>query len=141
MLSLLTTDHVRFGVTTGEYVGGWIVARGDRPIRTNELVAGLSVREVLQVDSEGRFEIRSARYTLTDSASGLEIFAYHNHPPDVAFTHLHMGAGAGSLIDPVHRAHFPALTTGLEDIVIMLIRDFRVRPRRRGWEQEMARFL
>lgn len=68
---------------------------------------------------------------------GREIIAFHlhrgNHGP-----HLHLGAGAGELFDPLYKAHIPTGPVDFGDVIAMLIRDFGVQPRRTDWERVLA---
>ncbi len=138
ILELVSTDHVRFGVSIVPDLTGVIEARGDRQMSAGGTPLRLAIRELWLPSEEGEPALHTVRYTVLDARTGLELVGYHFHPPSPPIAHFHMGSGAGVLIDAVHRAHFPAPGARLEDIVGMLIRDFRVRPRRVDWESVLA---
>ncbi len=74
-------------------------------------------------------------YTLSDAA-GREVLGYHWHPDSrnpVTHPHLHLGAGAGTLLADLTRAHLPTGPVSLVDVIRLAVRDFRVRPLRPDW--------
>jgi hypothetical protein len=67
---------------------------------------------------------------------GSEIVAYHWHPgrrSPIDFPHLHLGAGSGIGREELQKAHVPTGRVDLEDVLLMAIREFGVRPRREDW--------
>jgi len=67
---------------------------------------------------------------------GPEIVAYHWHPgrrSPIDFPHLHLGAGSGVGREELQKAHIPTGRVELEDVLMMAIREFGVRPRREDW--------
>jgi hypothetical protein len=69
---------------------------------------------------------------------GPEIVAYHWHPgrrSPIDFPHLHLGAGSGVDREELHKAHLPTGRVELEDVLLMAIQEFGVRPRREDWEE------
>ena len=62
-------------------------------------------------------------YTLLNAA-GQEVVSYHWHPndPGVSFPHLHIHQQA------IKRIHFPTSRVCIEDFILMLFREFEIRP-------------
>lgn len=84
-----------------------------------------------------RWQARIAGYFYTlDAADGREILAYHYHPTGrshITVPHLHLGAGLGSLVPEMAKAH---LLTGLvtpSAVLLPAIEHFGVSTRRRDW--------
>ncbi len=76
-------------------------------------------------------------YALRES-EGPEIVAYHWHPgrrSPIDFPHLHLGAGSGVSREELQKAHIPTGRVELEDVLLMAIREFGVRPRRDDWQE------
>jgi hypothetical protein len=76
-------------------------------------------------------------YALRESG-GPEIVAYPWHPgrrSTIAFPHLHLGTGSGVSREELHKAHIPTGHVELEDVLLMAIREFGVRPKRDDWEE------
>ncbi|HEX6029826.1 MAG TPA: hypothetical protein VFY90_00255 [Tepidiformaceae bacterium] len=136
-LSLVSSEYVHWGATFGPPDGGWLEVRGEQPLRAGGLDILFSIREVFWAEVDGSLELRSSRYTVVERKSGHEIFAYHQHPPDPSWVHLHLGAGAGQLHPLVRSAHFPALVVALDDVLALLIRDFGLSPTRPDWEKRL----
>jgi hypothetical protein len=90
----------------------------------------LSFTQVFRViphpDMPGQFKAKTQEYSyrlLLGPEEQSEVLAYHWHPqdPGVHFPHLH--------IVQAHRIHFPTSRVCLEDFALLLMRDYRVRPR------------
>jgi hypothetical protein len=96
-----------------------------------------SVVEREEGSAAWRVGLSSYFYTLRD-AQGPEIIAYHWHPggrSPIDFPHLHLGAGSGVGRDELQKAHLPTGRVELEDVLLMAIREFGVRPWRDDWEE------
>jgi hypothetical protein len=66
-----------------------------------------------------------------------ELVSYQWHPhlrSSVAYPHLHLGNGAGSLIRQLTRAHLPTGRIALETMLQCAVRDLGVLPQRSDWE-------
>ena len=135
ILSVVTTEHPKFGVYEDNPESGWIGLAIARPLRTGAWPLALSLRETVNAGDLGII-VAEYRYVVSDVSSGHEVFAYHLHPGKVAEPHLHLGAGAGSLAQPLYRAHFPTGgLVGLADVVRLLVADLGARPLTPGWER------
>jgi hypothetical protein len=76
-------------------------------------------------------------YTLREP-EGLEILAYHWHAgrrSPIDLPHLHLGAGSEVSREELQKAHVPTGRVELEDVLLMVIREFGVRPRRDDWQE------
>jgi len=71
---------------------------------------------------------------LLGTVTGEELLAFHRHEGRFPDGHYHLGPASGELLEPLTRAHLPAPQLDLESFVLMLITEFRVRPRRADWE-------
>ena len=83
------------------------------------------------VGEEVAFNVQTIEYyfTVKDANTGTEIIAYHWHPTAVhKFPHLHLGAGAatGKLRAGLDKAHLPTGPVSIHEVILMLIRDFKV---------------
>lgn len=68
------------------------------------------------------------------AAGGAEVLAYHWHPDSAeARPHLHISAGAGSVLPELQRAHLPTAQVEVAEFIRLLVRDFGVRPLRKDW--------
>ncbi|MCC7365894.1 MAG: hypothetical protein IT303_16130 [Dehalococcoidia bacterium] len=122
LLAPITANVTRFGLSLGAEPRGWVDNSGPGTFRAGGWRLSLDVRETIQTEATG---VVAFRYTVRDAESGQEVFGYHLHPPNPAFSHLHLGAGSGELRDVLFRAHFPAPGFQLEDLVELLVRDLR----------------
>lgn len=80
----------------------------------------------------GTYKIKTSAYYYTiNDANGKELLAYHWHPtetPDIPYPHLHIG-------DPkLKKFHLPTGRVSLEQVLRLLIRDFKVKPKKANWE-------
>lgn len=104
----------------------------------------LSIRAYARVRESGddeaaaspwRADLVAYFYTL-EERGGPEILAYHWHPDSrspITFPHLHLETGARVGREELQRAHVPTGRVELEDVLLMAIREFGVRPRRDDW--------
>jgi len=82
-----------------------------------------------------KVSITGYSYALDDQ-EGLEIVAYHWHPPTgPARPHLHVGAGSVAPNSPVEKAHLPTNRVSLEDFLRLLLTDLGVPQRRDDWPE------
>jgi hypothetical protein len=84
-----------------------------------------------------RVDLASYFHTLRD-AQGREVIAYHWHPEGrspIDFPHLHLGAGSVVGREELQKAHIPTGRVELEDVLLMAIREFGIRPRRDDWQE------
>ncbi len=76
-----------------------------------------------------------------DHSDGREIIAYHWHPEGLSHErrpHLHVGAGFGSLRPEWHKAHLPTGHVSPTAILLLLIDQLGVAPRRDDWPDVFA---
>ena len=81
-------------------------------------------RTVPDALQEKQFKAKTQEYSYTLLKDGQEIVSYHWHPndPGVSYPHLHIHEKA------LRRIHFPTSRVCLEDFILMLFRDFKIRP-------------
>jgi hypothetical protein len=89
-------------------------------------------RTILHPQNPKLFKAKTQEYSYRLLESGeddCEIFAYHWHPhePGVHYPHLH--------IQTVKRIHFPTSRVCLEDFVLLLIRDYGIRPAHNDYQK------
>jgi hypothetical protein len=87
-------------------------------------------------DGPWKVSTQGYAYTLFDRDER-EILAFHWHPfghSAVAYTHLHLEAGAGVSFEPLAKTHIPTGRVALEDVIQMAITQLEVRPLRQDWE-------
>lgn len=110
----------------------WIRANQGRPFRIKATQPLLfTFEERLRPATSDSLAVYGYEYTLL-TASEREILAFHLHPG--RGPHLHFGAGAGELFEPLYKAHVPTGPVSLAEVVLMLVRDFGVEPLRADWE-------
>lgn len=77
-----------------------------------------------------RFRISTRSYAYTIYRHDTEIIGYHYHPDSgVDFCHLHLRS-----VSDLAKIHLPTGRIAIEQVIAMLIRDFRVRPRRDDYD-------
>ena len=81
-------------------------------------------RTVPDLQDEKQFKAKTQEYSYTLLKEGREIVSYHWHPndPGVSYPHLHVHEKA------IKRIHFPTSRVCLEDFILMLFRDYEIRP-------------
>jgi len=89
-------------------------------------------------DESGYFKVRTDAYIYrvdrsVDGDGHEEVVSYHWHPQTtdaILFPHLHIHITS----DPhVNRIHFPTGRMSLERLLLFMIRDYGVKPRREDW--------
>ncbi len=106
------------------------------------IVYNLSVTQIFRTvpvpGSKGEFKAQTQEYSyrlLDETGNEDEFFAYHWHPldPGVRYPHLH--------IKTAHRIHFQTSRVCLEDVILLLIRDYKIRPRlpHAEWREILSR--
>lgn len=129
------------------------------PLSSGATRVGLSVFQAYRIVRAGersvwRIQTVAYQYALDDS-DRREILAYHWHPhiENVVYPHLHINRGAvprevGStrlaptqivLLPEMAQAHLPTRRIALEDMLRLLIEQFRVEPIRRDWDAVLQR--
>jgi hypothetical protein len=78
-------------------------------------------------------------YTLVD-ADERALFAYHWHP-DLAIEHphLHVPVAVHAAAPRLAKVHLPTARIALEDVLVLLLAEFRVRGRDTNWRAVLAR--
>lgn len=73
---------------------------------------------------EGQFKAKTQEYSYTLLKDEREIVSYHWHPndPGVSYPHMHIHEKA------IKRIHFPTSRVCLEDFILLLFRDYEIRP-------------
>ena len=89
---------------------------------------------------EGEWKVRTDGYayrvTLTDDPSS-ELISWHWHPDSRPGTHLHVIA-AHAQYGAIDKMHIPTGRVALEEVVLFLIEDLDVEPRREDWRDVLA---
>lgn len=105
---------------------------------TNYLLSITQIfRTVPHPQQTGQYKAKTQEYSyrLMCDPDECEILAYHWHPndPGVKFPHLH--------IKESPHIHFPTSRVCLEDFVLMLMRDYKIRPRYKHdkWKEILER--
>lgn len=103
------------------------------------LSAVLYYQLVEATDPIGSWTARpTAYYYALEDLDGREVLAYHWHPEaqgQIAFPHLHLGAGAAPQGFDLVRVHLPTGQISLEAVLRLAITDFGVHPRRPDWDE------
>lgn len=126
-------------------IGVITVGRGERvALRSRDrfsLSAMVKYRIIAAGAERGPWKVSTvAYYYAIHDRKGREILAYHWHPAEtrgVQYPHLHLGAGSEA-IQTLSSAHLPTGRIALEQVLHLLIGDFRVKPQRRDWERVLA---
>jgi hypothetical protein len=94
-------------------------------------------------EEAGNWRTHTLRYGYSvfgDERGSDEWLAYHFHPSTgVAHPHLHLNADALWAPKGLRKRHLPTGRVSLEDVVHVLVEDFGVSPRRKGWFKEIDR--
>lgn len=129
-LGCITERHIQYGLIENR---GWLALNNGEPTRLRgpERLS-LTVEQRIRVESRGsKVEVDGYSYRVL-TANEQEILAFHLHAGQGP--HLHIGAGAGELFEPLYKAHVPTGQVELAEVALMLVRDFGVEPLRADWE-------
>jgi hypothetical protein len=77
----------------------------------------------------------------SSTAPSQEVFGYHWHPQErnaIAYPHLHLYQGAGTLQPYLVKAHLPTARIAVEDVVRCVITQLGVVPLKEDWETIFA---
>jgi hypothetical protein len=143
-LSCVTTDvlvmDVEAAITRLTLVSR-LLRRGGQPV-TLRFLYRFAVREDGSRPARERWFTRTVSYAYQlHHHDEREILAYHWHPDGrshLTTPHLHMGAGAGSLIPELTTAHLPTGKVAPTAILALAIEQFGVRARRSDWAEVFA---
>lgn len=86
----------------------------------------------------GPYKVRTTAYYYSiENKSGAELIAYHWHPEgtDIPYPQVHVGQGV--LKDKEYRLqekHFPTGRISLEQVMVLAMKEFGVKPIRQDWE-------
>jgi len=127
----VTTAHITSLRDPGSFVIAARLGRGEPARLRGSANLGLRVDELWQRTNDERWDLRY-RYSILRSDTQHEILSFHRHGSNRP--HLHLGAGAGELFEPLYKAHVPTGPVALTEVVLMLVRDFGVEPLRADWE-------
>lgn len=143
-ISCVTPSVVVVQSAKGYAVGSMhaLVLGSPEPARLPGSGVALSIRVYARVaervrEAPWRADLASYFYTLRD-LEGQEVVAYHWHPESrspMTFPHLHLGAGARVGREELQKVHLPTGRVELEDVLLMTIREFGVKPRRDDWRE------
>ncbi|MBE0609640.1 MAG: hypothetical protein IH609_09680 [Dehalococcoidia bacterium] len=133
LVAVCGTGHVRQWVELKHPMVGFIQTGESVPVRTNSRGLSLRIREWWAAGDE-HLLLTGCHYVLLGTVTGQELLAFHRHEGRFPDGHYHLGPASGELLEPLTRAHLPAPQLDLESFVLMLITEFRVRPRRADWE-------
>jgi hypothetical protein len=114
---------------------------------TSEQAFALSVRHEYRImrgeGLYGRWKVRTAGYYYElQTRSNVEVLSYHWHPESrspLTFPHMHIGVGSGVAIAGLRKPHYETPRMALESFLLMLIKNFGVRPEREDWETVLRR--
>ncbi len=133
LVAVCGTGHVRQWVELKHPIVGFIQTGESVPLRTDSRGLSLRIREWWAAGDE-HLRFIGCHYVLLDVVSGQELLAFHRHDGRFPEGHYHLGPASGELTESLARAHLPAPGLDLESFVLMLITEFRVRPRQADWE-------
>jgi hypothetical protein len=111
---------------------------------------------IVRPTERGPYKVQTAAYYYAlEDQDGREILAYHWHPSQPQYPHLHVGPGAvdsqwlaaverspqtNALRPDLMGAHLPTGRIALEDVVELVLDQFQVAPKRaRHWRQTLTR--
>ncbi len=143
IVSCVTSSVILVGSTQGYRPGSEhrLALGPEEAVRLPGANVSLSVQVFARVLEQGE---RALPWTVSPfgyyyalrEPEGPEIVTYHWHPgrrSSIDFPHLHLGAGSGVGREELQKAHIPTGRVELEDVLMMAIREFGVRPRREDW--------
>lgn len=84
---------------------------------------------------EGRWKVSSAGYIYTLKELDQALIAWHWHPWNVAFPHLHLYEAEQLGRPDLARIHYPTGRISLESIARFLIREYDVQPRQENYDE------
>ena len=111
--------------------------RGARQNLSLSVVHSYRIIEVNQ--PEGRWKVSSAGYIYTLKELDQALVAWHWHPWDVSFPHLHLYEAEQLERPDLAKIHYPTGRVSLESIARFLIREYSVQPREDNYEEILSR--
>lgn len=118
-ISCVTPAVLRLrGYVPTELPHALVLADGDvQPLKSPNGL-GLRVAQQYRIladkDASGSWKVQTAAYSYVVVRAGQELLAYQWNPSDagrVTRPHLHIGHGAGELVNDFHRVHLPSMRT------------------------------
>jgi hypothetical protein len=95
---------------------------------------------IVEAEGErGQWKVKTAGYNYSiQDESEQEILGYHWHPNTVlAYPHLHICSASG--VNLLRKIHLPTGRISVEDVLQLLIEQFKVRPIRQDWQKVLKR--
>lgn len=149
---VIAQPQVRTGPIDGKPPYALLVNNGRSvPLSATEPPIALRLRQLFQFvhtpeaarRQRYRVSVTSYDYVLLNPDSGAEVLAFHWHPELyeggqqlVMFPHLHIDSSV--LSEPaLTKMHIPTERIAIEDVVGLVIRDFKARPLVRSWEHRL----
>lgn len=119
------------------------IANGD-PVKltstpTLYLTVQMQYRVVKAEGERGPWKVKTAGYNYSvQDRSKKELFAYHWHPWVKPFyPHLHICPASG--VNLLRKIHLPSARISIEDVLELLIEQFKVKPIRQDWEKVLKK--
>ncbi len=106
------------------------------------LVMRHSYRIVKAKGMRGPWKVSTAGYIYElETRDGERLLAYHWHPettPGRAFPHMHLGEALQVTPSSLERAHLPTGRISFEEVALVAIECFDVKPQRADWQEVLA---
>jgi len=141
----IATGHAAGCAGVLTFPAGGAVTLGPRRLRFGVTMRYTIERTADPHDPRGPWKVRTLGYAYTlDAATGPELLAYHWHPDQpegrrlVAFPHVHVRAIKDGADRRLCVAHLPTGRIALEDVLELLLGDFKVRRLRGDWRQVLG---